>query len=67
MHALTTSQTHQLGVALQAIHRSFAVAYGPEAGSNDWYAIDVEFKFDSVDGKEPQLFVKQARPHPGRQ
>src|SRR5690606_4985876 len=57
-HVLTTSQTHQLGVALQAIHRFFALAYGPKAGSNDWYAMDVEFKFDSVDGGEPKLFVK---------
>ena len=63
---LTNSQVHDLGVALRAIHTFFYPAYGPALGSNDWYAMDVEFKFDGEEGEEPPLWVKQARPHPGR-
>lgn len=63
---LTLKQTHDLGVALKAIHQFFAPAYGAAPGSNDWYAMDVEFKFDGEPGEEPALAVKQARPHPGR-
>ncbi len=63
---LTTEQTHRLGVALEAIHRFFYPSYGPQDGSNDWYAMDVEFKFDGPPGEEPVLYVKQARPYPGR-
>jgi hypothetical protein len=65
---LTTAQTYELGVALKAIHERFSPAYGPRAGNKDWHAMDVEFKFDdrdSTDGKA-HLFVKQARPYPGR-
>ncbi|MET0342480.1 MAG: PEP/pyruvate-binding domain-containing protein [Polyangiales bacterium] len=65
---LTTRQTYSLGQALQAIHDRFSAAYGPKAGNNGYYAMDVEFKFDdegSADGSV-QLFIKQARPHPGR-
>jgi hypothetical protein len=59
---LSNSQTYQLGVALNAIHNHFYAAYGDE----DFYAMDVEFKFDTPEGAtEPQLFVKQARPYPG--
>lgn len=65
---LTSSQTHELGVALNAIHERFSAAYGPKAGIKDWYAMDVEFKFDDMDQSDgkPHLFVKQARPYPGR-
>jgi len=63
---LTSEQTYELGIALKAIHQFFYAAYGPNDGSNSWYAMDVEFKFDGMDGEEPQLFVKQARPYPGR-
>ncbi len=66
---LSLSQTHELGVALKAIHERFSPAYGPKAGNQDWYAMDVEFKFDDMnqtDGK-PHLYIKQARPYPGRQ
>jgi hypothetical protein len=62
---LTTTQTYQLGVALKAIHQFFFVAYGNDNESG-WYAMDVEFKFEGEQGEEPKLYVKQARPYPGR-
>jgi hypothetical protein len=65
-NVLTTRQIHELGVALDAIHKRFSPAYGPKSGNNGWYAMDVEFKFDGEAGEEPTLQVKQARPHPGR-
>ena len=59
---LSNSETHELGTALNAIHNHFYEAYGTES----FYAMDVEFKFDTPEGaSEPQLFVKQARPYPG--
>lgn len=65
---LTLSQINELGRALDAIHQRFSKAYGPAAGNNGWYAMDVEFKFDDRDSEDgvPRLFVKQARPYPGR-
>ena len=65
---LTPSQIHQLGVALAAIHERFSAAYGPAAGVSGWYAMDVEFKYDDDEapGEPPALYVKQARPYPGR-
>jgi hypothetical protein len=65
---LDATQTHELGIALNAIHERFSAAYGPKAGNKDWYAMDVEFKFDDMDQADgkPHLFVKQARPYPGR-
>lgn len=65
---LTSSQTHELGVALDAIHTRFSAAYGPRSGNKDWYAMDVEFKFDDMDQADgkPHLFIKQARPYPPR-
>ena len=64
---LTNTQIHALGTALKAIHERFSPAYGPAAGNNGWYAMDVEFKFDSLDGvSEPTLQIKQARSNPGR-
>jgi hypothetical protein len=57
---------HELGLALQAVHDRFNDAYGPAAGNTGFYAMDVEFKFDGLPGDEPELFLKQARPHPGR-
>src|SRR6478609_2103758 len=65
---LDARQTYQLGTALSAIHDRFSAAYGPKSGNTGWYAMDVEFKFDdegSTDGR-PTLYVKQARPYPGR-
>ncbi|MFZ5893757.1 MAG: PEP/pyruvate-binding domain-containing protein [Myxococcota bacterium] len=67
-HVLTDSQLQELGAALKAIHSRFRPAYGPGVGLSDWYAMDVEFKFDdegTADGKV-HLWVKQARPYPGR-
>lgn len=63
---LTTRQTYELGMALSAIHQRFSAAYGPAAGNNGWYAMDVEFKFDDEDTGETALWIKQARPYPGR-
>ncbi len=65
---LDARQAYELGSALAAIHARFSPAYGPKSGNSGWYAMDVEFKFDdegSSDGR-PKLFVKQARPYPGR-
>jgi len=63
---LTNRQTHDLGLALSAIRDRFSAAYGPQAGNNGWYAMDVEFKFDDQDSTDGtvQLYVKQARPYP---
>lgn len=65
---LTAAQRYQLGTALSAIHQRFSPAYGPGAGNTGWYAMDVEFKFDNDEDptKAPTLYVKQARPYPGR-
>ena len=60
---LTNKETYRLGQALDRIHTYFKGLYGDKIGT--FYGMDVEFKFDvSVDG-EPNLWVKQARPHPG--
>jgi len=65
---LTAKQIHELGLALDAIHERFSPAYGPAAGNNGWYAMDIEFKFDDDANPTlpPALYVKQARPYPGR-
>lgn len=65
---LDNVQKHELGVALAAIHSRFSLAYGPASGNSGWYAMDVEFKFDDDEspGERPKLYVKQARPYPGR-
>ena len=63
---LTTAQVNELGKALDAIHTRFSPAYGPQAGNNGWYAMDVEFKFDDDGSGTPKLYVKQARSNPGR-
>ena len=65
-HVLTSAQVHELGLALESVHERFNEAYGPAAGNTGFYAMDVEFKFDAPRGVEPELFLKQARPHPGR-
>lgn len=62
---LTKAQTYELGSALKAIHQYFYAAYGSDNDSG-WYAMDVEFKFEGEPGEEPLLYVKQARPYPGR-
>jgi hypothetical protein len=65
---LTGAQLFSLGEALSRIHRHFFESYGPPASDPlRWYGMDVELKFDEPEaGAEPVLFVKQARPHPGR-
>ncbi len=65
-HVLTALQIHTLGMALAAIHERFSAAYGPAAGNDGWYAMDIEFKFDDDDAptEPPALFIKQARPYP---
>lgn len=64
---LSNVQAIELGKALSKIHEFFRSAYGPKASGKAWYAMDVEFKFDEpVQGGPVQLWVKQARPHPGR-
>jgi hypothetical protein len=63
---LDDTQLHTLGEALDVIHRMFSPAYGPAAGNQGWYAMDVEFKFDGDTPETATLQVKQARPHPGR-
>ena len=62
---LTTTQIHELGVALAAIRQRFSAAYGPVAGNNGWYALEVDFKFDDEanPGQPPTCFIKQARPY----
>ena len=65
---LTAAQIHSLGMALDAIHQRFSPAYGPASGNDGFYAMDIEFKFDdeAAPGQTPTLYVKQARPYPGR-
>lgn len=64
---LSNAQAISLGKALSKIHNFFRIAYGPKDSNKTWYAMDVEFKFDEpVNGGAVQLWVKQARPHPGR-
>ena len=61
---LTRAQTFALGTGLAKIHSFYSAAYG-STSCDDFYAMDVEFKFDGEPGQEPILFIKQARPHPG--
>jgi pyruvate, water dikinase len=68
-HVLTPEQVTALGRALADIHEAFAPHYQKDG---QFYAMDVEFKFDDLDEAgnpshgPPKLWVKQARPHPGR-
>ncbi|HEY5955151.1 MAG TPA: PEP/pyruvate-binding domain-containing protein, partial [Polyangiaceae bacterium] len=63
---LSARQVHNLGLALNEIHKRFDPAYGFLSGNTHWYAMDVEFKFDNelAPDKEAQLYIKQARPYP---
>lgn len=61
---LSVDQSQRLGIALNAIHRYFASAYSKV---DEWYALEVDFKFDDkLNPGSPRLFIKQARPYPGR-
>ena len=55
---LNRAQVHELGQALRAVRTFFSPIYG----SPQWWAMDVEFKFDGEPGEDPLLYVKQARP-----
>lgn len=60
---LTRAQTYELGQALEAIHQEFMGDYWQPG---QFYAMDVEFKFNQDPGDEkPLCWIKQARPHPG--
>ncbi|MSQ03640.1 MAG: hypothetical protein EXR71_17440 [Myxococcales bacterium] len=60
---LTNAEAYELGTALDAISTFFRPAYGT---TNDWYAMDVEWKFDDkYTPGDAALFVKQARPFAG--
>jgi hypothetical protein len=59
---LTTQQSQDLGIALDAIHQYFYPVYGTDVS---WYGMDIEFKFDDkLNPGTPELFIKQARPFP---
>ncbi len=71
---MSAAQTYELGKALDAIHVAFQPIY---AVPGEFYAMDVEFKFDDDCHYEhpdhpdcppyetPRLWIKQARPHSG--
>jgi hypothetical protein len=56
---LTRGQLLELSAALDRIHDHFREAYGSGV---DWYAMEVDWKFEGEPGEEPALFIKQARP-----
>ncbi|MBA3459553.1 MAG: hypothetical protein H0T46_06305 [Deltaproteobacteria bacterium] len=62
---LNPAQIYALGMALSAIRTRFSPAYGPAAGNNGWYALEVDFKFDDEGspGQPPTCYIKQARPY----
>jgi len=65
---LTRAQVETLSQALSAIHNFFNPIYGPNTKEH-FFGMDVEFKFDQdpeKPGSDIQLFIKQARPYPGR-
>lgn len=61
---LSTTQIHELGVALDRVHKRFASAY--QTSPSAWYGLEVDFKFDDEadPGGPPALYIKQARPYP---
>ncbi len=61
---LTTPQVQEVSAALGKIHQAFAPIY---AKAGKFYAMDVEFKFNTEAGEPPHLWIKQARPHAGWQ
>jgi hypothetical protein len=64
---LTRAQVIDLGAALAKIHAFWRPVYGPPPDNpGAFYALEVDFKFDAAPGQPPQLFIKQARPYPGR-
>ncbi len=65
-NVLSRAQNYELGSALDRIHSRFNAAYGPAAGNQGWYAMDVEFKYDGDSAATAKLYIKQARSNPGR-
>jgi pyruvate,water dikinase len=67
---LSPTQILELATALEAIQKRFSPAYGPLAGNQGFYGLEVDFKFDDEDnpqpGLPPRLLVKQARNYRGR-
>jgi pyruvate, water dikinase len=65
---LSEQQILDLGNALAAVQTRYSYAYGPAAGKSGWYGMEVDIKFDDEDdpSKPARLYLKQARPHPGR-
>ena len=68
---LTELQVRALGTALNAIQNRFSPAYGPLAGNNGFYALEVDLKFappedTTLPDQTPKLFIKQARNYHGR-
>jgi pyruvate,water dikinase len=60
---LTVDQVHELGKQLVKVHEAFAPIY---AKPGKFYAMDVEFKFDTAPGDAvSKVWIKQARPHQG--
>jgi hypothetical protein len=67
---LSLEQVRSLGTVLGLIHTRFSPAYGPAAGNNGFYGLEVDIKFELGDnpapGAIPELFIKQARNYRGR-
>jgi len=61
---LSRAELFELGQALAAIREHFATSYDPPAGYGQ-LPIDVEWKL-VVDGDVRRIWIKQARPYPGR-
>jgi Pyruvate phosphate dikinase, AMP/ATP-binding domain len=59
---LTTQESYDLAVALDAINTFFREAYD----TGGWYGLEVDWKFDDkYTPGTPTLWIKQARPYPG--
>ena len=58
-NVLTRTQVLALADALARLHAYFRVAYGTGV---EWYALEVDWKFEGEPGEEPRLYIKQARP-----
>ena len=62
---LSTRQLYDLGTALATIRTRLNPAYGPAAGNDGFYGLEVDFKFDDeLTPGTPTLYIKQARPDP---
>lgn len=59
---LSPAQIAELGIALDRLHQAFAPIF---AKTGQFFAMDVEFKFNTDPGEPSKLWIKQARPHQG--